>query len=121
MRDPEHAPRVAAKIVELAHKPITVGDTTAATGASVGVELDTVRSGGWKELVECVDAMAYEAKESGRWRFVVGKWGEGEEFGTHGRGSIAGKVGCALAFGNKLDQLILSENFKSSAASRSSA
>lgn len=71
VRERSAALRVAEKIVEIARQPHTVNGEAMTIGASVGVALDAEARGGWKELLACADAFAYQAKAQGRGRVVI--------------------------------------------------
>jgi PAS domain S-box-containing protein len=66
----EAAARIADKIVSAAQEPVGVGRLTVKVGASVGVALNA-QVGDWKQLIARADAMAYEAKATGRGRRAV--------------------------------------------------
>ncbi len=66
----EAASRIAHKIVSAAQDPVSVGRLTLKVGASVGVAFNA-QADGWKQLIARADAMAYEAKATGRGRCAV--------------------------------------------------
>jgi diguanylate cyclase (GGDEF)-like protein/PAS domain S-box-containing protein len=71
VRTPEDASIVANKVVGLARQPFTVRDHTLTIGASVGVAFGADEQGGWRDLVNRADTMAYEAKAAGRGRSAL--------------------------------------------------
>jgi diguanylate cyclase (GGDEF)-like protein/PAS domain S-box-containing protein len=70
--DPDVAISVSDHVIEVARQPVTVGDLRLCVSASVGIAFDADAEGGWKGLVARADALAYQAKSSGRGRSVVG-------------------------------------------------
>lgn len=73
VRDPEHAARVAEKVVQMAREPILIagGEFCITISASVGVAFAATAPGGWKNLLARADKMVYEAKGAGRGRRCV--------------------------------------------------
>jgi diguanylate cyclase (GGDEF)-like protein/PAS domain S-box-containing protein len=70
--NPDVAVRVADQVIAGARQPIAVADMLLSVSASVGIAFDADAKGGWKGLVARADALAYQAKSSGRGRSVVG-------------------------------------------------
>ena len=66
VRERAHAEAVAAKVVDAARAPFTVGALTLRVGASVGVSFQPGACGGWQALMEHADDMLYRAKAAGR-------------------------------------------------------
>jgi diguanylate cyclase (GGDEF)-like protein/PAS domain S-box-containing protein len=71
LRRPEDASIVANKVVALARQPFTARDHALTIGASVGVAFGADEQGGWQDLVNRADTMAYEAKAAGRGRSAL--------------------------------------------------
>lgn len=71
LRGPGDAEAVAHKVVTLAQQVFELGNKVVKIGASVGIAFDADARGGWKNLVNQADAMAYEAKEAGRGRSAL--------------------------------------------------
>ena len=69
---PNVAVAVADQVIAVARQPIAVGELLLSVSASVGIAFDADAKGGWKGLVARADALAYQAKSSGRGRSVVG-------------------------------------------------
>jgi diguanylate cyclase (GGDEF)-like protein/PAS domain S-box-containing protein len=65
------ADAVAHKVVSLARQEFQLGGRTVTISASVGIAFDADAQGGWKNLVNQADAMAYEAKAQGRGRSAL--------------------------------------------------
>ncbi len=71
IRGPGDAETVAHKVVTLAQDVFELGGKSVTIGASVGAAFDAETRGGWKNLLNQADAMAYEAKEAGRGRSAL--------------------------------------------------
>ena len=71
LRGPEDAESVARQVVTLAQQAFDLEGRTVTIGASVGVAFDAIGQGGWKNMLNQADAMAYEAKEAGRGRSAL--------------------------------------------------
>ena len=71
IRSNEEAQRVAQSIVLTAARSFSSWDQNVRVGASVGVAIDAVRHGGWRQLVARADEMAYVSKSNGRGRVTV--------------------------------------------------
>jgi diguanylate cyclase (GGDEF)-like protein/PAS domain S-box-containing protein len=71
IENPGIAIRVADKVIEYACRPVKVGELSLSVSASVGIAFDADAQGGWKGLMARADALAYQAKSSGRGRSVV--------------------------------------------------
>jgi diguanylate cyclase (GGDEF)-like protein/PAS domain S-box-containing protein len=69
--NPGVAIRVADKVIEFACRPVGVGELSLSVSASVGIAFDADAQGGWKGLIARADALAYQAKSSGRGRSVA--------------------------------------------------
>lgn len=70
--NPEVAVRIADQVIEVARQPVPVAEMQLSVSASIGIAFDADAKGGWKGLVARADALAYQAKSSGRGRSVVG-------------------------------------------------
>jgi len=68
VREPDHAQRVADKVVAAASQPFEVGALRLSVGTSVGVAFRADPATGWRDLVARADTMLYRAKEGGRGR-----------------------------------------------------
>lgn len=71
LHGPADAEAVAHKVVALARQEFQVGGRIVTIGASVGIAFDADAQGGWKNMVNQADAMAYEAKAQGRGRSAL--------------------------------------------------
>jgi diguanylate cyclase (GGDEF)-like protein/PAS domain S-box-containing protein len=69
--NPGVAIRVADKVIEFGCRPVGVGELSLSVSASVGIAFDADAQGGWKGLIARADALAYQAKSSGRGRSVA--------------------------------------------------
>lgn len=70
-REPDGAPRVAARIIEDLARPFDIGQRQLVTGASVGIALSSRHYKSPGELMRDADTAMYRAKAEGRGRFVV--------------------------------------------------
>ena len=71
LQGPASAESVAQKVVALAGREFHLAGRRVTIGASVGIAFDADAQGGWLNLVNQADAMAYEAKAQGRGRSAL--------------------------------------------------
>ena len=69
VREPAHAQRVAAKVIEAAARPIQLDALEILIGASIGIAFRVAHDGGAQGLLSHADGMLYKAKQAGRGRF----------------------------------------------------